>query len=636
MCGLVGIFDLKERSAIGESVLQAMNETQHHRGPDGGGTFLAPGVGLGHRRLSIIDLASGMQPLFSEDRSLVVVFNGEIYNFQDLTAELQEKGHRFRTHSDTEVIIHAWREWGEACVERFRGMFVFALYDERQDCLFIARDRLGIKPLHYAEIGGRFVFASELKGVLAYPGVSQALDAQAVDDYMALGYVPDPKTIFGVVRKLPPGHVLTLSRGKPVAPRQYWDVTFKNHVGGGVEGIAEELIERLGEAVRLRMIADVPLGAFLSGGVDSSAVVAMMAKASDRPVNTCSIGFDEGGYDETLYAAEVARRYGTVHDVRTVATNDFDLIDRLSGMFDEPFADSSAIPTYRVCELARRKVTVALSGDGGDELFAGYRRYRWQMTEERVRGMVGKGGAGVLGTLAGGAGRFLGGRAGAISATLKAAGLDPIDSYLSTVGLLGRGARRALYTQRMQRDLQDYDAASHIRDIFRNAPADDFLSRLQYVDYKTYLPGDILTKVDRTSMAVSLEARVPLLDHLFIGWATGIAPGLRLKEGEGKYIFKKALEPYLPADILYRPKKGFAVPLGAWFKGPLKGELERRFAAGRLADCGLFDMTAVKGLFARHLKGEADHSAALWSFLMFDSFLKARIGERETVGMAAG
>ena len=631
MCGIVGIFDRAEPSAIDRAVLDAMNETQFHRGPDGGGLFTDPGIGLGHRRLSIIDLAAGAQPLFNEDQSVVVVFNGEIYNFQELAAELQAKGHVFRTRCDTEVIVNGWREWGEGCVDRFRGMFAFALYDRREQTLFLARDRLGIKPLFYAEVGGRLVFGSELKAVMAYPGVSRALDHAAIDDYFTLGYVPEPRSIYAAVRKLRPGHTITLARGAgAVTPRQYWDLDFTQRLSGSEEALAEELIERLAEAVKLRMIADVPLGAFLSGGVDSSAVVAMAARISDQPVNTCSIGFDVGDYDETAHAAQVAERYHTNHVVETVATDDFDLIDRLSGMFDEPFADSSAIPTYRVCELARRRVTVALSGDGGDELFAGYRRYQWQMTEHMLRHRFGAGGCRALGQAAGLFGGLLGGRVEAAARTFQAAGEDPVTSYLRGFGGLDGAGRQRLFSRSLHSGLQGYDAGEAMAAIFRAAPAEDHLSRLQYLDYKTYLPGDILTKVDRTSMAVALEARVPIIDHKFVEWAAGIAPALRLRGREGKYIFKKALEPHLPRDILYRPKKGFAVPLGAWFRGPLKARIEADLMNGALMDSGLFEGGEVKRLVSRHWDGRADNSAIIWSLLMFDAFLRQSQGAATT------
>lgn len=391
MCGIVGIYHTRGDHPVNPALLHAMNETQAHRGPDGGGLYAEDGVGLGHRRLSIIDVEGGTQPLFNENGSVVVVYNGEIYNFQELFKELRARGHVFRTHCDTEAIVHAWEEWGEDCVLRFRGMFAFAIWDRNQRTLFLARDRMGIKPLYWAHTrSGALVFGSELKSLLRHPDLSREIDPLAVEDYFAYGYIPDPRTIYQSVHKLEPGHTLKVARDNPAPPRprQYWDVSFN---GGGprrMDDAVDELRARLKEAVGVRMIADVPLGAFLSGGVDSSGVVAMMARHSDNPVDTCSIGFAQADHDESLHAAKVAARWRTNHRTRTVDPDSFDLIDSLAAMYDEPFADSSAMPTFRVCQLAREKVTVALSGDGGDEVFAGYTRHRWHVEEERVRGLV--------------------------------------------------------------------------------------------------------------------------------------------------------------------------------------------------------------------------------------------------------
>jgi asparagine synthase (glutamine-hydrolysing) len=390
MCGIVGVMDLVGRRPIARELVSRLNETQHHRGPDEGGLHLEPGLGLGHRRLSIIDLSTGQQPLFNEDGSVVVVFNGEIYNYQELIPELVRCGHRFHTKSDTEVIVHAWEQWGEACVERFRGMFAFALWDRNRETLFLARDRLGVKPLHYALLpDGQLIFGSELKALAAHPAFASELDPLAIEEYFALGYVPEPRTIYAGARKLPPAHTLAVRRGDPVpVPREYWDVRFTLDNPIGEREAVAELVERLRESIRLRMISEVPLGAFLSGGVDSSAVVAMMAGVSAEPVNTCSISFSDPAYDESAFARQVAARYRTRHFVDRVESDDFDLIDVLARTYDEPYADSSALPTYRVCQLARRHVTVALSGDGGDESFAGYRRYRLHAMEERLRGAL--------------------------------------------------------------------------------------------------------------------------------------------------------------------------------------------------------------------------------------------------------
>ena len=390
MCGFVGIFDTRGKREIGRSLLEAMNESQGHRGPDESGLHIEDGLGFGHKRLSIIDLSSGQQPLYSEDKSVVVTYNGEIYNFPELTNELKQCGHIFRSHCDTEVIVHAWEEWGEKCVDRFRGMFAFALWDSNAETLFMARDRLGIKPFYYAWLDdGHLIFSSELKALQVHPKLDKKIDPLAVEDYFSFGYVPDPKTIYQNTCKLAPGHFVTIRRGDTSAKQQeYWDLPFSPLSNASVSDLQEELLNRLKEAVDIRLIADVPLGAFLSGGVDSSAVVALMDGLSEDKVNTFSISFGDPKFNESQYATQVAEQYKTNHEVEQVDLNDFDLIDKLSRLYDEPYADSSAMPTYRVCELARKNVTVALSGDGGDENLAGYRRYRWHMNEERIRNLL--------------------------------------------------------------------------------------------------------------------------------------------------------------------------------------------------------------------------------------------------------
>ena len=625
MCGITGLFDCHGERNIDADVLARMNQTQFHRGPDEGGQHIEPGVGLAHRRLSIIDLSTGQQPLFNEDGSVVVVFNGEIYNFQELVRELAALGHRFRTHSDTEVIVHAWEQWGEACVERFRGMFAFALWDRGQRTLFLARDRLGVKPLYYAWLAdGTFLFGSELKALLAYPGFSRELDPLAIEDYFAYGYVPEPRTILSQAMKLPPGFTLTLRRGQGIAqPKQYWDVPFAPIGAISAEQAQHELIERLREAVRIRMIAEVPLGAFLSGGVDSSAVVAMMAGLSQEPVNTCSIAFKDAAFNEADYAAEVAARYHTRHRVEQVDSDDFDLIDKLATLYDEPFADSSAMPTYRVCQLARKTVTVALSGDGGDENLAGYRRYRWHLYEEKMRALLPlsfrKPVFGVLGRLypkADWAPKVL--RA---KATFETLARDSVEGYFHSVSLLGDDLRRRLFSRSFQRSLNGYGAVEVLRGHAANAPEHP-LSKVQYLDIKTYLVGDILTKVDRASMAHGLEVRVPLLDHKLVEWMSYLPPEMKLEGREGKALFKQALRPYLPDNILYRQKMGFAVPLASWFRGPLRQRVREAVLGNVLADTGLFDADFLREMVGQHQSGRRDYSAPLWSLLMFESFLR--------------
>ncbi len=625
MCGITGIFDTRARREPDRAVLKRMTDALVHRGPDDDGYLFEPGVGLGHRRLSIIDLAGGHQPQFNEDGTVAVVFNGEIYNFQPLTRELEERGHRFRTVSDTEVIVHGWEEWGPACVQRFNGMFAFAVWDRRTETLFLARDRLGVKPLYYALLNdGQLLFGSELKAVLRHPAVDRTFDPRAIEDYFAFGYVPDPKTIFAGVRKLPPAHWLKCARGGSPQVERYWDVSFRPHAPIAEADACHELIERLRESVRKRLIADVPLGAFLSGGVDSSAVVAMMAQLSAGPVKTCSISFGDPAYNEAQFAAAVAERYGTEHDVQQVDPDDFGLIDRLVDLYDEPFADSSAIPTYRVCQLARRTVKVALSGDGGDENFAGYRRYRWHAFEERVRACLPSAVRRPLfGALAriypklDWAPRFL--RA---KATLQGIARDTIDGYFHGVAISPDPLRERLFSESFRRELQGYRAIDVFHEHMRCCPTDDPLSIIQYLDYQTYLPADIMTKVDRASMAHSLEVREPVLDFELVDWASGLAPALKLSGREGKYIFKRALEPYLSRDILYRPKMGFAVPIARWFRGSLREDLRRRLLEGALSGSSLFNARFLRQLADQHQSGERDHSQPLWALLMFEAFVR--------------
>ncbi|MBB1073158.1 amidotransferase 1, exosortase A system-associated [Rhodoferax sp. 4810] len=624
MCGLAGIFDTREQRPIDPDLLTRMNDALWHRGPDAGGEHREPGLGLSHRRLAIIDLSGGAQPLFNEDHSVVVVFNGEIYNFQTLATELTAAGHIFRTHCDTEVIVHAWEQWGERCVDRFRGMFAFALWDRQQQTLFLARDRLGVKPLHYALLAdGRLLFASEMKSLLLDSKLPRDLDPHAIEEYFAYGYIPDPRSIFKSIHKLPAGHTLTIRRGQSLpAPREYWDILFQPSSNKlDIQTAADELIERLRESIRIRLISEVPLGAFLSGGVDSSAVVAMMAGLSDQAVNTCSIGFNDPKYNESAFAELVANRYHTNHHLDTVSPDDFNLIGQLATLYDEPYADSSAMPTYRVCELARRRVTVCLSGDGGDETFAGYRRYRWHMYEDKVRRLIPQwlrgpvfGAAGFIYPKADWAPQIL--RA---KSTLQALARTSIDGYFDSIAILNNSLRAALFSPQLRRELQGYQAVEVLRHYAKRAP-DHPVSRAQYLDLKTYLPGDILTKVDRASMAHALEVREPLLDHPLLEWAATLPPEWQLNGREGKFLFKKSLEPYLDNDNLYRPKMGFAVPLAAWFRGPLREQLRTVVLGDTIADTSLFNMKRLRWMVDQHQAGIRDFSPALWSLLMFGAF----------------
>ena len=642
MCGITGIFDTRAGRAISSTVLHAMNESQHHRGPDEGSMHLEPGVGLGHRRLAIIDVATGQQPLFNEDHSVVVIFNGEIYNYQELIPELQALGHVFRTKSDTECIVHAWEAWGEACVERFRGMFAFALWDRNRQSFFLARDRLGVKPMYYALLDdGMLLFGSELKSLMAYrgagggasAGLKRDIDPQAVEEYFALGYVPEPRTIFKGASKLPPAHTLVVRRGQPVPePKRYWDVRFTLDSRISEAEAHEELLRRLDESVRLRMIAEVPLGAFLSGGVDSSAVVASMARVSTNgePINTCSIGFDDPQFNEIEFAQQVADRYQTRHFVQTVKSDDFDLIDTLAHLYDEPFADSSAMPTYRVSQLARQRVTVALSGDGGDESFGGYRRYQMHMLEERMRAAMPEGMRkplfGLLGRVypkADWAPRVL--RA---KTTFEGMARSSVEAYFHSMSFIRAPLRQQLYSAGFKRELAGYTAEEVFQRHAKRAGTDDPLALVQYIDMQTYLVGDINTKVDRASMAHSLEVREPLMDHKLVEWVATLPSAFKLQGNNGKAFFKKALEPSLPHDVLYRPKMGFAVPLARWFRGPLRQRVRNAMHGESLSGSGYFDPAVLHRLVEEHESGQRDHSTPLWTLLMFDAFIARQTGNR--------
>ena len=626
MCGITGIIDTRGCSDISRAVLQRMNDSQWHRGPDEGSLHIEPGVGLGHRRLSIIDIATGQQPLFNEDGSVVVVFNGEIYNYQQLIPELQALGHVFHTKSDTEVIVHAWESWGADCVKRFRGMFAFALWDRNRQTFFMARDRLGVKPMYYALLDdGTLLFGSELKSILAHGGLRRDIDPLAVEEYFALGYVAEPRTIFKQAMKLPPAHTLTIRRGQPLGPPvAYWDVRFTLDNPISQADAQAELVHRLQESIRLRMIAEVPLGAFLSGGVDSSAVVALMAGLSKEPVNTCSIAFDDPAFNESAFAQKVADRYHTKHHVETVHSDDFDLIDTLARLYDEPYADSSAIPTYRVCQLARKHVTVALSGDGADESFGGYRRYGLHLMEERMRAAlplsVRRPVFGLLGQLypkADWAPRVL--RA---KTTFEGIARSSVEAYFHSMSFIREPLRSQLYSRTFKAELGGYCAKEVFARHASCADTEDPLALIQYIDLHTYLVGDINTKVDRASMAHSLEVREPMMDHEIVEWLATLPSSMKIRGSESKWLLKKAMEPHLPNDIMYRPKMGFSVPLARWFSGPLRARVREALLGGQMAESGLFNPATIRQLVEQHESGARDHSTPLWTLLMFDAFLR--------------
>ena len=625
MCGIAGLFHLETAKPVDPARVEAMTNAQAHRGPDGSGVWTAHGVGLGHRRLSIIDVEGSPQPMSSGEGGLTITYNGEVYNYQEIRAELVSLGAVFQTQGDTEVILLGYRQWGADVLARLNGMFAFAIHDARDQSLFLARDRFGVKPLHYVALAdGSIAFASELKGLLANPAVRRTPDIRAIEDYFALGYVPDDTSIVAGVKKLPAASFLHLKRGQPLpAPITWWNIDFSQRARGSMADLEAEMRERLRAAVTSRMVADVPLGAFLSGGVDSSTVVALMAEASSSAVETCSIGFDQASLDETAYADQIAKRFATRHRKRMVGSDDYSAIDKLAAAFDEPFADASALPTLRVCQLARETVTVALSGDGADEAFAGYRRYKFQAAEERVRGMLPDG---LRTSLCGALGRHYPKADWApqfmrAKSTFQALASDGAEAYARSVSVVPAEVRARFFSDGLTRDLQGHRAEDRYIAAMNGAPARDGLDRAQYADLKIWLPGDILTKVDRTSMSIGLEAREPLLDHRLVEFAATLPANMRLRSGEGKWLMKKAMEGHLPNDILYRQKMGFVSPISAWFRGPLAGEIEALMAKSLLVETGWFRMDILAKLAAEHRSGHGEHGRLLWQLVMLEKSL---------------
>ncbi len=619
MCGIAGFVHPKLERPEAAALLQRMTRSLSHRGPDEDGLHMDGPAGLGHRRLSIIDLEAGRQPIFNEDQTKAIVFNGEIYNFRTLRERLLAQGHRFRTSSDTEVILHAYEEYGEKCVEHLRGMFAFAVWDRTKQQLFLARDRVGIKPLYYYWNGETCLFGSELKAILEDPSVPRELDVQALDEYLTYLYIPAPRTIFKGIRKLEPGHTLTISSSGATLS-QYWDLRFDPDERLSEEDWIEGLREKLKESVAIHLVSEVPLGAFLSGGIDSSAVVALMAGILDRPVQTATIGFEESGFDELPYARMVAARYRTQAHERVVQASASRILDQLVWHFDEPFADASMIPTYYVSQVARERVTVCLSGDGGDENFGGYRRYKFDVFENRIRGWI-----------PGAVRRPLFGAVASVypkadwlprmfraKSLLRNLALSPEEGYFSSVTWFSPAMKRTLYRESLQSALGGHRPMSVMQRYFDRTRGWDPLARIQYVDVKTYLVDDILTKVDRASMAHSLEVRVPLLDHEVMEFVARIPSRFKLHGGEGKYILKRALRDLIPAEAMDRPKMGFSIPLARWFRGELKNVFETRVFAPQSFLQEYLDLDVIRRWWSHHQCGMRDYSNHLWALLVLE------------------
>ena len=632
MCGIAGFADgrttntwASDSSNYGEAraVLEDMCAAIRHRGPDDEGLLVDSGIALGMRRLSIVDLATGQQPIHNESRDVWVVFNGEIYNYRELRGQLQARGHRFYTGSDTETIVHAYEEWGDEAFNHLRGMFGIALWDSRDKSLVLARDRVGIKPLYFAEAGSRLYFASEIKSLLAADDIETSVDPGALDHYLSFLYTPGHASIFAGIKKLQPGHLLRWRKGV-IATRKYWELPTAEDTSMSEADAAEQLRGVLQDAVKSHLMSEVPLGAFLSGGVDSSVVVGLMAQVSSR-VQTFSIGFDDPAYDELEHARTVATRFGTDHHEFVVKPDALAILDDLVSHFDEPFGDSSAIPMWYVSELARRHVTVVLSGDGGDELFGGYDHYfphrrvaafdRWSPPGARAiaaavwpwlpHGVRGK--------------NFL-----------RRVARDEQGRYLDDMGYFQPDEKQSLVTGDLRRRIGNAEATAAARARFERFAHLPWHSQMMHFDFETYLPEDILTKVDRMSMAHSIESRVPLLDNDVVDFAARIPAALKIRDGRRKHILKEAAAGLLPAHILDRRKQGFAVPLGGWFRGGIRELFSDVLLSARARQRGYFDVPFIERLVDEHVSGRREHTLRLWALVIFELWHRQYLDERKS------
>ncbi|HEX5735894.1 MAG TPA: asparagine synthase (glutamine-hydrolyzing) [Blastocatellia bacterium] len=618
MCGIAGFFGPEENldSTERRETVKRMCDIIEHRGPDDEGFYTEGGVALGMRRLSIIDLVTGHQPISNEDGSIWIVFNGEIYNFCELRDDLVARGHIFQTQTDTEAIVHLYEEMGEACVERLRGMFGFAIWDRRERKLFLARDRVGKKPLHYSLAGDTLVFGSEIKSILQHPDILPDVNIEAISDFLSFGYVPDPQTAFRGITKLPPGHTLTFKNGR-LSTRCYWDFDYRQadetESGRDESYYVDRLRELIAESVRLRLVSDVPLGAFLSGGIDSSTVVAMMARQMDRPVKTFSIGFSESSFDELHHARITARHFNTDHHEFVVTPDVCKIVEEIVWHHDEPFGDVSSIPTYMVSKMAREHVTVILSGDGGDELFAGYERYlidRDRRVFERIPGFIRR-------NLMLKASRALP-RAVYGKNFLRNVALEGDARYVDSLSYFDEDAKHELLSTEIRRALGGRDSSAGFRQLLNVPHSAKHIDRLLYLDSKTYLPGDILTKVDRMSMAHSIEARVPLLDHRLIEFVETIPTSLKLRGRMTKHILKQAVRGLVPDQIIDRPKQGFGVPIAKWFNNELRDMLHDTLTDSRTRQRGYFNHQSVEAILNEHARGRRDNSRHLWGLLTLE------------------
>ncbi|MBI5763084.1 MAG: asparagine synthase (glutamine-hydrolyzing) [Planctomycetes bacterium] len=619
MCGIAGIISTDPLGEADHSLLREMTARLAHRGPDGSGFHLGRHALLGHRRLAIIDLHGGGQPIANERATVHAVANGEFYNFLELRESLQHKGHHFRTAGDSECLVHLFEEHGESCVDHVSGMFAFALWDDTTRTALLARDRLGVKPLYYHHDGSRLIFGSELKAILASPRAPREIDRTALIDYLTFGYIPAPKTIFKGICKLPPATMLTCRDGR-ITIRQYWDLHVGEPLQGSAESVAEQVWHGLRDATRRRMVADVPVGAFLSAGIDSAAVVAAMASLARSPIDSVTCGFDEANFDERTAAAATAAKLGTRHHELLASLDTDDIAETLCRHFDEPFADASAIPTYFLSRETRRLVTVALSGDGGDEVCAGYRRYRFDAAEHRVRRLIPNAiRRGLLGPLGAvyPAGHALP-RPLRAGATLRNLAVDDATGHGQSIATMDAADVNRL----LAGSTGDYDSLHRVRELYHHCDAADHVSKCQYIDIRLGLADGILTKVDRASMAHALEVRSPMLDYQWIELAWRVPPTMRLARGVGKRILRKIVERKVDADAAHRPKTGFEVPLDAWFRGPLAGRFEDTLSSPSSAINVWLDQTEVRRLWNEHQAAHRNHGPTLWKIVMLDAWAR--------------
>ena len=617
MCGICGKYSFIKQTPVDKDLLHKMCDVMIYRGPDDEGYYLNGNIGLGMRRLSIIDLETGNQPIHNESKDIWIVYNGETYNCLELRQELEKKGHKFYTRSDTEVIVHCYEEYGDECVSKLRGMFAFAIWDEQKQRLLLARDRLGIKPLFYTVTNGNLLFASEIKSILQDREVKREVNFKALHSFLSLNYIPHPDTIYQGIHKLPQGHILVCERGK-IKIRQYWDIKFiENKINKREEEYAEELREILKESIRLRLLSDVPLGVLLSGGVDSSTITALMSTLVAQPIKTFSIGFEEKSFNELEYARMVAKQYGTEHHELIVKPDAAEILFKLAWHFDEPFADSSAIPTYLVSKLAREHVTVALSGEGGDEVFAGYHTYtayRAAQLYERIPSLLRK--------------KIIRPIVHSLPVSTKKVSFDykakifvdgdelsPERRHYWWKLIFSEEAKQQLYSENVNAGNEFEDSYQIFAQHYQSTNAKDLLNKLLYVDAKVLLANDILVKTDRSSMANSLEARVPILDHKVVEFAASIPPELKLKGFQTKYILKKAMVPLLPKKVLYRKKQGFSIPMTSWLKNELNEMVLDILSPYELKKAGYFNPDYVNHILTQHFDGVKDNCRPIWGLL---------------------